>query len=243
MDPTLLLAWHSSPGTTSSTIRSALPMTSYSQEVGTNLSGSLPSMKTHLAYSFGKWINFCSFKRQKRKLAVGPCWTAKMDFFLENICNSKIHVTQNRAGDTVAKLEDTCLSLCPLHNISSLEFRFMFTGKCFIMMNNCDTDKATECTRSKFADNTKLSGEADMPEGMDAIQRDQDKHEKWACVNHMRLNKAKCKVLHLGWGSTWYQSRLGDEQPCKEGLGIAGGTKQSFLDRLLCSDLDINVLP
>jgi len=30
-------------------------------------------------------------------------------------------------------------------------------------------------------------------------------------VNLMRLNKAKDKVLHLGWGKPQYQQRLEDE--------------------------------
>jgi len=100
-----------------------------------------------------------------------------------------------------------------------------------IFVNNMDS--GIECTLNKSVNDTKLCVVIDTPEGWDAIQRDLDRLESWACANLMKFNKAKCKALHVGRGNPKHKYRLGSEwiesRPAKNNLGVLVDEKLKLL--------------
>lgn len=83
-------------------------------------------------------------------------------------------------------------------------------------------DSGTECTLSKFADDTNLHGVVMTLEGRAASQRDLDRFESWAHVNLMQFSKAKCKVLHMGNPKHTYSLGRGwiKSSPEEKDLGV-----------------------
>jgi len=74
-----------------------------------------------------------------------------------------------------------------------------------------DHDEGKVSTLSKYTDDTKLGGVADIPEGHATIQQVIDRLQSWTTINQMRFGKRKCRVLYLGRNNCEYQYRLGHD--------------------------------
>lgn len=72
-------------------------------------------------------------------------------------------------------------------------------------------ETGSECSISKFADDTNLGSVADSLEEQEALQMDPDRLEHWAVINGTKFNMLKCWILHLKQSNTGQKYKLGEE--------------------------------
>ncbi|KAJ7406398.1 hypothetical protein BTVI_65648 [Pitangus sulphuratus] len=96
------------------------------------------------------------------------------------------------------------------------------------------------CLLSKFTYDTKLGGVANTPESCAIIQKDLGRLERWAEKNCLKLNKDKCRVLHMGKNKPMQQYRLEadllESSSVEKGLGVLVDNKLSTSQQCVPGD-------
>ncbi|KAK4832613.1 LOW QUALITY PROTEIN: hypothetical protein QYF61_024594 [Mycteria americana] len=109
-----------------------------------------------------------------------------------------------------------------------------------------DFDTGTKYTFSRFADNKKLGGVADTPEGCTAIPWDLNRLESWAERNVMKLSKRKCKVLYLGRYNAGFQYMLRvdwlESSSAEKDLGVPTDNKMNMSLQCTAAAKEVNSL-
>jgi len=137
-----------------------------------------------------------------------------LDAYLYNILKSQFKFWVGSLGDAVRTDTQSVAvnsSMFTWRPVKSGIPKVSVLGPQLLNIFVSDMDNWTEYTLSKSADNTKLCGAVDTLEGRDAVQRDLDRLERWACANFTKFSKAKCKVLYTRRGNPKHKYRLGGE--------------------------------
>jgi len=120
------------------------------------------------------------------------------------MCRSSQYIALQRDLDKLEKQADRNL------------VKFSKTSNVFIN----DLDSRVECALSKFANDTKLGEPVDSLKSREALERDLDRLDSWAIMNHMKF---KSQILHLGL-VILYMYKLGDKRlessPTERDLGV-----------------------
>jgi len=73
-----------------------------------------------------------------------------------------------------------------------------------------DLGKGSECTITKFVDDTKIGGKATGEDDTESLQRDRKHFSAWAKAWQMKHNVGKCEVMHISRknkGAEYYLNR------------------------------------
>lgn len=100
-----------------------------------------------------------------------------------------------------------------------------------VFINDLDDDMLSKVL--KFADDTKIYGDATDVEGRDKIQHDLDVAMTWSEQWLMQYNVDKCKTLHAGYNNTEHKYKMG-------GIELTSVEEERDLGVVVCKSLSVS---